>query len=114
LIKIVSEGSPAGIVADGSQGPALKVQAGTILLASKTGSPIVPVVWSADRYIAFRSWDRLSLPKPFAKVDYFYGEPLLVPEKLSSEELESYRDELENRLLDLYNKAWKIYEKERH
>ncbi len=114
LIKIVNEGSPAGIVADGSQGPALKVQAGTIMLASKTGSPIVPVVWSADRYIVFRSWDRLSLPKPFAKVDYFYGEPLSVPEKISSEELESYRSKLENRLLDLYSQAWKIHGKERH
>ncbi len=114
LVKIVKDGSPAGIVADGSQGPALKVQAGAVLLASKTGSPIVPVVWSANRYISFNSWDRLSLPKPFAKVDYFYGEPLSVPDKISSEELEVYRTELENRLLDLYTQAWKIHGKERH
>lgn len=114
MIRIVKEGSPCGIVADGSQGPALKVQAGSILLASKTGSPIVPVVWSANRYIAFNSWDRLSLPKPFAKVDYFYGEPLSVPAKISSEELEQYRTELENRLLDLYKQAWEIHGKERH
>lgn len=114
LIQKVKEGSPAGIVADGSQGPALQVQAGAILLASKTGSPVLPVVWSANRYIAFNSWDRLALPKPFAKVDYFYGEPLSVPAKISSEELEKYRAELENRLLDLYSKAWKAYGKERH
>lgn len=114
LIKKVKEGSASAIVADGSQGPALIVQPGAIMLASKTGNPIVPVVWSADRYIAFRSWDRLSLPKPFAKVDYIYGEPLMVPDKISSEELETYRTTLENRLLDLYHQAWNIHGKESH
>lgn len=114
LIKKVRQGCLSAIVADGSQGPALKVQPGAILLASKTGNPILPVVWSADRYIAFNSWDRLSLPKPFAKVDYFYGEPLSVPAKISSEELENYRVQLEQRLLDLYSTAWGIYGKERH
>lgn len=95
------------IVADGSQGPARKVQAGVILLAAKTGNPILPVAWAADRYWAFRSWDKTVLPKPFAKISLHHGEPLVVPEKLSSEELESYRLELEKRLNGLYETAWR-------
>lgn len=114
LIKVVGGGSKAAIVADGSQGPPLKVQAGVILLASKTGSPIVPVVWSANRYFSFGSWDRLSIPKPFSKVDYFYGEPVYIPQSLSSEGLEKYRSDLEQVMNEMYRKAWKLQGKTEH
>ena len=97
------------IVADGSQGPARKVQAGVILLASKTGAPIVPMTWAADRYFVFKSWDRTVLPKPFARIKMYYDEPFLVPEKLSSDELEEYRLILEQQLNDLYQKVWQEF-----
>lgn len=50
LMKYLAEGRHVALVADGSQGPALKVQPGAILLASKSGSPILPITWSASRY----------------------------------------------------------------
>ncbi len=114
LIRIVADGNRAAIVADGSQGPPLKVQAGTILLASKTGSPIVPVVWSANRYFSFGSWDRLSIPKPFARIDYFYGDPVYVPPSLSSESLEKYRSDLELVMNEMYREAWSLQGKTEH
>lgn len=114
MITMVKEGRNAGIVADGSQGPARQVQAGMILLASKTGTPILPVAWGADRYIAFKSWDRTVLPKPFARIDMWYGEPLTVPAKLKSEDLEKYRLELENRLNELYDQAWGEFGRKEH
>lgn len=114
MMKKIKNGSNAGIVADGSQGPPLKLQAGTILLASKCGAPIVPVVWSANRYFAFGSWDRLSLPKPFAEINYYYGEPFMVPERLSQEGIEEYRLQLEAEMNSLYKKAWAVYGKEEH
>lgn len=114
LMKKVREGANAAIVADGSQGPPLKVQAGSILLASRTGKPILPVAWSADRYVAFGSWDKMVLPKPFAKIEYFYGEPIYIPKKLNQEEFEEQRLLLEKRLNELYLKAWQLQGKTEH
>lgn len=114
MVTMIKEGWNAGIVADGSQGPPRKVQGGVILLAGKTGVPILPVAWGADRYIAFNSWDRTVLPKPFARIGIWYGEPLTVPAKLRSADLEKYRLELENRLNSLYDQAWAEFGRKEH
>ncbi|OGR00666.1 MAG: hypothetical protein A2511_05340 [Deltaproteobacteria bacterium RIFOXYD12_FULL_50_9] len=106
MVVWLAKGMNAAIVADGSQGPPRQVQAGAILLSSRSGVPIIPIVWSADRYIAFRSWDRLILPKPFARISMWYGEPLLVPAEIKSKDIEQYRLELEKRLNTLYDLAW--------
>ena len=114
LIRHMRAGKNAAIVADGSQGPALVVQAGCIVLASRAGAPVLPMVWSCNRYKRFGSWDGTVLPYPFSRVDFFYGEPLDVPAKIKSEEIEKYRLILEQRLNDLYDEAWAFQGKKEH
>jgi len=114
LIRHMRAGQNAAIVADGSQGPARVVQAGCIVLASRTGNPVLPMLWSCNRYKRFGSWDGTALPLPFSKVDFFYGEPLHVPPKIKSEEVEKYRLILEKRLNDLYTVAWALQDKKEH
>jgi lysophospholipid acyltransferase (LPLAT)-like uncharacterized protein len=114
LMKEMAQGKTAVLVADGSQGPARKAQAGTLLLASKTGAPIVPVGWAADRYKSFRSWDRTAIPLPFSKVVLWFGEPISVPRGLQSVELEEYRLKLEQALNDLYEKSWREFGRKEH
>ncbi len=114
LMRSMKEGKTAALVADGSQGPARKAQPGSILLASRTGAPIICGAWGASRYRAFKSWDRTALPMPFAKISMWYGEPLHVPKKLDSEGLEKYRLILENRLNEQYHKAWAEFGVEEH
>jgi len=114
LMKEMAQGKSAVLVADGSQGPARKAQAGTILLASKAGAPILPVGWAADRYKTFRSWDRTAIPLPFARVVLWFGEPIYVPGKLQSAELEEYRIRLEQALNDLYEKSWQEFGRKEH
>ncbi|MDH5298515.1 MAG: lysophospholipid acyltransferase family protein [Desulfobulbaceae bacterium] len=114
-MMVAMEGGLAGaIVADGSQGPALVAQPGAVLLASRSGAPILPVVVAADRFFVFRSWDRTMLPKPFARLALCYGEPLAVPPDLKSSELEPYRQQLEERLNALYRQAWGRLGREGH
>ncbi len=110
----IAAGDNLAIVADGSQGPPLQAQGGPILLASRSGSPILPIVWSASRYRTFRSWDRLAIPKLFARVDVYFGEPLFVPAGLDADGIEIWRAELERALLDLYERAWSRYDREGH
>ncbi len=114
MVADMRAGKNAGIVADGSQGPARKVQAGVILLASLTGAPIIPMVWATDRYMAFNSWDRTVIPKPFARLEVFFGEPLSVPKKLKSADLEKFRLELEERMNSLYGQAWGMFGRKAH
>ena len=104
----------AAIVADGSQGPRRIVQPGAILLAARTGVPIVPMVFAASSYFTIRSWDRTIIPKPFSRIDFYYGEPIFVSAKLKPEEIEEHRLDLEQRLNDIYVKAWGRYEKIEH
>ena len=79
LLRQCRAGRNVGLVADGSQGPPRKAQPGAVLLASRSGHPILPVVWSASRYLAARSWDRTAFPAPFARFDVIYGAPMSVP-----------------------------------
>lgn len=114
MMKYIGEGRHAALVADGSQGPPLVVQPGSILLASKTEAPILPMLWSASRYYAINSWDRLVIPKPFSRIDFFYGEPIFVPKDLKAEGIEVYRLQLERNLNSIYQKAWGLYGKTKH
>ena len=114
LFRAVREGRSCALVADGSQGPPRVAQPGAILLASRGGLPVVPMMWSADRYFTVRSWDRTAIPKPFARVDFYFGEPLHVPAQLSAEGIEEYRLLLEGRLNELYATAWGRYDRDGH
>ncbi|MEE4166589.1 MAG: lysophospholipid acyltransferase family protein, partial [Desulfocapsaceae bacterium] len=114
LISCLEHGEHIGIVADGSQGPPLVVQPGAILMASRTGSPILPLSWSSSRYVTFHSWDRTVLPLPFSQVHLCYGEPVYIPSGISSDELELYRGQLEEQMKALYRQAWSHFDKENH
>ncbi len=106
LVQHVRRGRNAGIVGDGSQGPARRLQPGCLLLAAKSGRPVLPVVWAASRYKAVGSWDRTVLPAPFARIHLLYGRPLYLPASLTATELEEYRQRLEREMNTLYRRAW--------
>lgn len=114
LIALVDRKTNIGIVADGSKGPPLVVQSGAIYLASHAGAPIMPIVWSCSGYIRFNSWDRTVIPRPFCRIDFFYGKPFYVPPDLDAEQTENYRLMLEEELKSMYRKAWRLHGKEEH
>ena len=72
------------------------------------------MVWAADRYLRFNSWDRTLVPLPFATVVLHCGEALYVPGQLSAEQTETYRLELEQRLNTLYDTVWQALGKPAH
>ena len=89
---------PGAVVPDGPQGPMQKVQPGVILLAQKTGCPIIPITYSSKWRITFNSWDRFILPFPFSPGIIIHGRPLSVPERSAPEQLQGYINALENEL----------------
>jgi lysophospholipid acyltransferase (LPLAT)-like uncharacterized protein len=86
-------------VLDGPQGPPYVAKKGLLLLAKKSGVPLLPGIWSARHAITFeKSWDKTMLPWPFSQVVVAYGPLLYIPKDCSDEELEDLRLELQNRL----------------
>ena len=103
MVPLLRKGHRGGLVVDAPQGPPHVSKIGIVVMARMTGLPIVPVMWSADRYWRLKSWDRTIIPKPFSRIVFFYPEKLLtVPRKATKEESEQYRqllDETLNRMM---------------
>ncbi|MGB7327428.1 MAG: lysophospholipid acyltransferase family protein [Rubripirellula sp.] len=77
LVRHVESGWPAVIAVDGPRGPRGSVQKGAGFLAQKTRTPVLPVLAiPTRRWILGRTWDRMQIPKPFAIVDVYFGEPI--------------------------------------
>ena len=89
---------PGAIIPDGPQGPRFQVQPGVIMLAKKTGYPIISVSYSAKKIKVFSSWDRFILPYPFTRCRLVYGKLISVPTDADPIGLENCRKSLENEL----------------
>jgi hypothetical protein len=100
----------AGIVADGSRGPARIAQKGAIILSRDTGAPIIPVGFAARPAIRFNSWDKTVLPWPFSKVAIAYGQPFYVDKDSRGQILETYRQHLEEGLNQATAEAEAIFD----
>ena len=90
LMARAAEGCEIGITPDGPRGPARRFKPGAILLASRTGLPIVPIGVGARRERRLRSWDGFRLPAPFTRVAIVYGPPTPVPADLGGEAMEAW------------------------
>jgi lysophospholipid acyltransferase (LPLAT)-like uncharacterized protein len=74
LVRAVASGLNGAVTPDGPRGPAHVFAPGAAIAAQRTGAPILPIRVRASRAWRMRSWDRFLIPKPFARVDIFYGE----------------------------------------
>lgn len=98
LVSAYRDGYDLAIVPDGPRGPRHVIKPGVMHLARATGAAIVPVTYAASRRRQLRSWDRLIIPLPFARVVYVAAEPIEVPRHADNAQLEAQRRELEARL----------------
>jgi lysophospholipid acyltransferase (LPLAT)-like uncharacterized protein len=99
MIPYFKKGYRGGLVVDAPRGPAHVSKVGIIIAARMSGIPIIPIMWSADRFWRLRSWDRTIVPKPFARLVFLYGNDFIrVPQKASREECEKLRQDLDDAL----------------
>ena len=89
--SIVNERCSPLVMPDGPRGPSGTVKPGAVVLAQMTGAPVLPLSWSADRCWTLRSWDKMEIPKPFARIRVRIGAPLDVPRDLEAGALEQER-----------------------
>ena len=92
MIRAVRSGKSAAITVDGPRGPIYEAKPGALLLAKKSGAAILPFSISIDRCWRLPSWDRIEIPKPFARVFVVIGERIYV--KDADDEAEQRRFQL--------------------
>ena len=100
-IRMLRNGYTVSITPDGPRGPKYRMSQGPIILASKTGLPIVPITVVASSYWELPSWDRFQIPKPWGKLTGIVGEPQPIPPDLDEAGIEHWRQVIETQLLEL-------------
>jgi len=105
LIERLKLGDSVALTPDGPKGPISKSKPGILKLAATTGAPIYPLSYSADRFWQFRSWDKMILPKPFARVEVVVGRKMIVTEQLSDGNIERLLNEVDERLNEAEREA---------
>ena len=80
---------------DGPGGPSLRVQSGAMYFAKMTGAPIIPVCYTSSRAWFQKRWDRYLVTLPFSKIVCNVGKPIFIDSKISNEEFETQRENLE-------------------
>lgn len=110
LIKMIKEmrrGRPMAFSVDGPRGPRYEAKPGPVILAKKTGNPILPLVFEPRKYWTVNSWDRMQIPKPFSRSLTIMGEPIYVDEAADAAEIEQKLLQLQRVLDDLTMQARK-------
>ncbi len=109
MIRLMRQGLPMCFTVDGPKGARYVAKTGAILLAKKTGNPVVPFVVEAEKFWTVNSWDKLQIPKPFSRVRVFIAEPIYVMKNGNDEEIENKRRELQKKLGELVflGKQWR-------
>ena len=76
LGSILNDGHDLAITPDGPRGPNRSFAPGPLIVAQRTGAPIVAAVVTASSAWRLKSWDRFMIPRPFARVTFAYIDPV--------------------------------------
>ncbi len=95
MARLMRAGCPVGFTIDGPKGPRYVAKMGAVLLAKKTGYPVLPFTISARHWEAKGSWDGFQVPFPFSRARLTIAPPIYVPEDIDDAGLNAKRDELQ-------------------
>lgn len=84
MIRLMREGVPMAFTVDGPRGPRYLAKSGPVMLAKKTGNPILPFLIECSSYWTVGSWDRLQIPRPFSRARVLFGPAILVSDTESN------------------------------
>src|SRR5438477_1181070 len=102
MVRLMRAGYPAAFTIDGPKGPRYVAKMGAVLLAKKTGNPILPFTITARKFWeAKKSWDGFQTPKPFTRARAIIAPPIYVPSDATDEQLKAKRDELQSALNEI-------------
>lgn len=99
MAKRLGEGLDCAFTIDGPRGPRYIAKPGPVMLARKTGCPVVVFHIGVDRGKTFeKTWDHFLLPKLFARAVILFAPPIFVPADATADELEAKHAEMQKAL----------------
>jgi 3-deoxy-D-manno-octulosonic-acid transferase len=108
LVASLREGFSIALTGDIPPGPARKCGLGIVMIASRSGCPIVPFAVATSRYWSANSWSRMTINFPFSKLGIAMGDPISVPPDANVREMEIYRQRVEAALNETTAKAYAL------
>jgi lysophospholipid acyltransferase (LPLAT)-like uncharacterized protein len=99
MAKRLEEGLDCAFTIDGPRGPRYVAKPGPVMLARKTGCPVVVFHMGVDHGRTFtQTWDHFLLPKLFARTVMLVAPPIFVPPDADQEMLEAKHAEMQREL----------------
>ena len=98
MAKRLGQDVDCGFTIDGPRGPRYVAKPGPVMLARKTGCPIVVFHVGVDRGKTFaNTWDHFLLPAPFARAVILFAPPIYVPIDADAGLMEAKHAEMQRR-----------------
>ena len=99
MARRLEEGHDVAFTIDGPRGPRYIAKPGPVMLARKTGCPVVVFHVGVDRGKTIeKTWDHFLLPKLFARTVMLFAPPIYVAADASAEDLEAKHAEMQKEL----------------
>lgn len=95
MVENLKSGVSGGLIPDAPKGPSRVAKAGALVVAQRSGLPIIPTTFAAAPCLRLRTWDGTVIPYPFARFVTKFGEPFFVDPALEGEAFERRLSELE-------------------
>jgi len=110
MVRLMRAECPAAFTVDGPKGPPYVAKMGPVLLAKKTGNPMLPFTITPKKFWQITSsWDRTQVPRPFTRARVLIAAPIFVPADADEDLLATKRDELQRALdeLEQHGEQWR-------
>jgi lysophospholipid acyltransferase (LPLAT)-like uncharacterized protein len=101
LVDALAAGTNVWVTPDGPRGPVYQAGQGTIFLAQKSETAIVPLHMEYSSSWRLKSWDRFFVPRPFCHVRIVLGAPLQMARTTDPEQFEAERLRLQTAMMSL-------------
>jgi lysophospholipid acyltransferase (LPLAT)-like uncharacterized protein len=99
MARRLEEGVDCAFTIDGPRGPRYVAKPGPVMLARKTGCPVMVFHIAVERAKTFtNTWDHFLLPMPFARTVILFAPPIYVPADAGQQMLEAKHAEMQREL----------------
>lgn len=100
MARRLEEGVDCAFTIDGPRGPRYVAKPGPVMLARKTGCPIIVFHIGVESGKTFeKTWDHFLLPRPFTRTVILFAPPIYVPRDANAEVMEAKHAEMQSELI---------------
>lgn len=78
LLDLAAQGNSVAITPDGPRGPGNEFKAGAVIIAKKSGIPLVMMGAGYKSKKVLKSWDKFQVPYFFSIVNIVYSDPIFI------------------------------------